>query len=217
MLREHFKAIRAHPTFRNANILFFPERNTGHEGGHMELILREVDSNRSFTYKERQDRDYGINTSRERKLMCADRARVAMAQDCVHYLSDMITVNTEHENHDVNERREAMKQEFEKQMARYKYIKKNRKTDFEQARYTVSGKTDKYGNITTAANDDLMVCFCYLIAINELLAIRQLPGMTEADYNWCADADSTETNSNMTEAFYTNNLSGVTHKKKSKQ
>jgi len=198
MLEAHLSAIKRHPAFSRANIVFFPERNTGHEGGHMKLI---VDKFGGYTYRERSDRDFGIWTSEETKKNSAERARAAMAEGSVYLMDDFITVNQMHDKKDESERRKAMKEEFEHQLLRYKYVYSQTKTPFGKSKYTISGKTDKNGGISSSVNDDLAVCFCFLILINELIATNQLINM---DYSYCPDHKSSEKTENRIEAMEIN-------------
>jgi hypothetical protein len=198
MLDAHFSAIKMHPYFSRANIVFIPERNTGHEGGHMKLI---ADKYGAYTYRERQDRDYGMWTDPQNKIDSADRARVAMAEGSVHLMKDFITVNPFHEKTNETERRTAMVDEFLNQLMRLRFVYNKSKTPFGKNQKAVSGKTDKNGNITSGVNDDLAVCFCFLILINQLIITKELKDM---DYSCCPDAYETQTDIQTHESYTLN-------------
>lgn len=176
MLRDHIVGLKKNPWTKNSYILFFGERNVGHEIGHMQRIISEYD--RTYTYKQ-PEKQFGIWTGAVEKISYAMATRREMAKKCVYYADAMVCTNR---NYLETERRKKSVAEFEDQARRYRFITSKPKTAHSNAKLTVSGKVGKDGNINGSFNDDLFFAFTAAIGVHDKMLLKELPGMDYSLY-----------------------------------
>lgn len=94
LLRAHREAIRAHPLFRNAQIIFICEKNMGFVAGFMTNVFH---GDRNFLPLAEKIRegwpDYGWNTTHERKVLYAQECADEIRKECIRFMDDMIVAN----------------------------------------------------------------------------------------------------------------------------
>lgn len=170
--RAHIEAIKSEESLKGARIMFFGERNVGHEIGHFQRVLAEYEM--TYTYKQRADRDYGIWTDDGMKMAYAMAAQREMAKGCVHYYKNMVCSNREL---DANTRKEVTIRDFQEQASRYRLVSSAPRTAHSTAKVTVSGKVGKDGRLNNNFNDDLFFAFTGALGVHDLLVTKRLENM----------------------------------------
>jgi hypothetical protein len=152
------EGIKRNPWLTNARLLFFCERNTGNESGHIEKAL--------FPYgvqciRQKEDKDPGWWTDRSLKVKYAYSARYHMVTGSVFYMKDMVCTNPFLE--DPSARLPTVTKKFSEQASRYKFTYTKPTTPFAEKKVTVSGKVNEQGKIGDGFNDDLFFTFTMAI------------------------------------------------------
>jgi hypothetical protein len=180
LFKDFIDAIKKNKWTSCAKILFFGERNTGHEIGHMSRLLSQYSN--TYSYRQKTNRDFGIWTDNALKISFAMAARLEVAKGNIYYMDDLICTNRFAKC--VGPKKvDEIKHELESQAARYKFVATNPKSPHSIPRITVTGKTGKSGVVNSAFNDDLVFAFTGAIGIHEKLLLRQLENMDWSAYS----------------------------------
>lgn len=171
-------ALRAHPSFVNAWLIFCCERNMAHEASYLaNVVLAE---RRTVCVAQKGDRDYGWWTGNVEKVQYAYRARMSIAQGSVALMRDLLSANP-WRGADAAVRSRAMRDKFEQQLRRYRLVHLgNDANPLAPARMGVSGKVDMYGRTAAGHTDDLAFCFTFNMSLWDTLLKREVPGFEYA-------------------------------------
>jgi hypothetical protein len=174
IFRDFILAIKKHEWLCDAKILFFGERNTGQEIGHLTDILFDYDN--VFSYKQKENRNFGIWTNDEIKISYAMAARLEISKGNVYVMVNMISANR-FMDVDPDKRADAMFDMLEDQGLRYKILSNKPKNPHSGVKMTVTGKVGKNMIRNSSFKDDLIFTLTALIGIHEKLLTRDLENM----------------------------------------
>lgn len=174
IFRKFINSIKKHEWLCDGKILFFGERNTGMEIGHLTDILLEFSN--VFSYRQKENRSFGIWTHNEIKIAYAMAARLEVSKGNVYIMDGMISGNR-YMAMEPDEKYDYMLKELEEQGMRYRVISNKPKSPHSGVRMTISGKCGKSGVRNPAFKDDLIFSFTALIGIHEKLLTRELENM----------------------------------------
>lgn len=140
-----------------------------------------LDFNNVFSYKQKENRNFGIWTNNEIKIAYAMAARLEVAKGNVYIMDGMISGNRYMDIEPEN-RRDFMLKELEEQGLRYRILSTKPKSPHATVKMTISGKCGKNGVRNPSFKDDLIFTFTALIGIHEKLLIRELENMDWSVY-----------------------------------
>ena len=169
MLSTFVTKLRQRPIFKNSWIIYIGERNTGHESGRHAQLLEKM--RKTYSLKDKPDRNYGVWTSQERKKaygndlreMLKDKRFVLMKNFVVVFGDDAASEKL---------RRKDVQAELIGSMLRAKYVTsgKNKKKIIGW-----SAKMDDDRKFDESMNDDLLVALAMTIYFSARFMKRTLP------------------------------------------
>lgn len=152
-------------------MVFAPERNTGHECGYLASHFLTLHN----TYAITEDgKEYGLWTMKGVKSKYLYAARHHIVLDAISFDSDMVCTNPWIKE---EERLPTTMKKFKDQMYRYKFVPTKQKTPHAAKSMTLSGKTDKDGQIMGGLTDDLAFVFTFSQWVQDQILMRRFENL----------------------------------------
>lgn len=170
LLETFARSIREKECFRDAWLIFCPERNLGHEGGYLTQPFMEIHP-KNIAVAQYTHSDYGWWTDNQGKINYGYKTRELMAMGSIRFMKDWICTNPWLSP---QERKKITRSKFEEQLKRFRPVTTPVKDPQSIPRMTVSGKVDKDGKVSGTFRDDIMMAFCMNIYIWYLIMMRQV-------------------------------------------
>ena len=170
-------AIRRHPAFASAWIIFCCERNMAHEASFLAREVREDRRVACIAQKPNEPDDYGWWTTTRKGPVRVPHARSPAEGSVAHARPDQ----RQPVQPDASTRAATMVERFEQQMRQYRIVRLESNNPLASARIGVSGKVGLDGRQTAGQKDDLAFCFTFAMSLWDSLLQREVPNFNYAE------------------------------------